>query len=75
MNHDPLEADYLIVGAGAAEICAYFGKVLRQRLLPSGRVVSLPSSDYGPEGTVTCRLSGARRQARARRCVFLGEPD
>ena len=55
--------------AGAAEICAYFDRVMRQRLLPSGRVFFLPSSDYGPGGKVTCRFGGAPRTVQARRRV------
>lgn len=55
--------------ASAAEICAYFDRVLRQRLLPSGRVTFLPSSDYGAAGIVSSRLGGARIRVRARRRV------
>ncbi len=55
--------------ASGPEICAYFDQVMRQRLLPSGRVTFLPSSDFGEGGVVTSRISGARSRVRARRKV------
>jgi len=55
--------------ATGAEICAYFDQVMRQRLLPSGRVAYLPMSDYARDGTVVSRLDGARRSVHARRKI------
>ena len=53
--------------ASGPEICAYFDQVMRQRLLPSGRVTYLPLSDLGDDGLVTSRVNGARTRVRARR--------
>lgn len=49
------------------EICAYYDEVMRQRLLPSGRVTYLPMCEYADGGAVTSRLSGRRFEVRARR--------
>jgi hypothetical protein len=46
--------------ATVAEICAYYGRVLSDRLLASGRVEFLSSSDYLGEGQVVSRISGRR---------------
>lgn len=51
--------------ASAAEICPHFDQVLRQRLLPSGRVTFLPSSDFGADGTVTRLIGGPARRVSA----------
>lgn len=53
--------------ASGAEICAYFDQVMRQQLLPSGRIHYLPSSDFGSDGVVTSRINGARTRVRARK--------
>jgi hypothetical protein len=53
--------------ATGPEICAYFDQVMRQRLLPSGRVTYLPLSDFAADGTVTSRVTGARTAVRATR--------
>jgi hypothetical protein len=55
--------------ASGAEICAYFDQVMQQRLLPSGRVTYLALSDFGDDGVVTSRVSGARSRVRARRKI------
>lgn len=44
--------------ATGPEICGYFDSVMRQRLLPSGRVTFLPMHDYA-NGIATHRLTGA----------------
>lgn len=44
--------------ARADEICAYFNRVLEQRLLPSGRVRHFPSCEYSGENRFVSRLSG-----------------
>src|ERR1700733_6766465 len=36
--------------AGAGEICAYFDAVMRQKLLPTGRVSYFPMSEYAGDG-------------------------
>lgn len=38
--------------AGGAEVCAYFDAVMRQHLLPTGRVTYLPMSEYLGNGRV-----------------------
>lgn len=55
--------------ATGPEICAYFERVMRQRLLPSGRVTYLPLSELGNDDQVTSRVTGARRRVRARRKI------
>jgi len=49
--------------AGAAEICAYYQRVLNERLLPSGRVEFHPGCEYLGDGSFVSRLSGQRYQA------------
>lgn len=53
--------------ASGAEVRGYFDRVLRQRLLPSGRVRWLPLSDHLGDGCVESLLSGARTQVTVRR--------
>jgi hypothetical protein len=49
--------------APAAEVCAYYRRVLDEQLLPSGRVEFHPSCEYGSDGSFVSRLSGERYQA------------
>jgi len=49
--------------AGAAEICAYYQRVLGEQLLPSGRVEFHPSCEYTGEGSFVSRLTGERYKA------------
>lgn len=51
--------------AGAAEVCAYYQRVLSERLVASGRVSFHPSCEYLGDGSFVSRLSGERHQARA----------
>lgn len=51
--------------ASGADIVAYFDRVMRRRLLPSGRVTHLPMSDLADDGTVTSLLSGEQRRVEA----------
>jgi hypothetical protein len=51
--------------ASGAEVVAYFDRVMRHRLVPSGRVTYLPMSDLADDGTVTSLLSGDRQQVEA----------
>lgn len=53
----------------SAEICAYYDQVMRQRLLPSGRVTFLPLCDYREDGTVRSRLARHKVQVHARKAV------
>ena len=55
--------------ATAPEICAYYGRVLRERMLTSGRVSFHPNCDYVGDGQVVSRLSGRRLDVRVRRRV------
>ncbi len=50
--------------AGAAEVCAYYERVLNDRLVPSGRVEFFPNCDYVRDGCFVSRLSGQRYEAR-----------
>src|SRR5690606_36143312 len=53
--------------ASGAEICAYFDRVLRERLLPDGRVTWRPMHDVGADGVAVSLVNGGRRQLVARR--------
>ncbi|MGE0550716.1 MAG: NAD(P)-binding protein [Kofleriaceae bacterium] len=44
--------------ASAAEICAYYDRVMQRQLLPSGRVRYFPMSDYAGEHRFVFRLTG-----------------
>lgn len=50
--------------AGAAEICAYYQRVLDDSLVPSGRVAFHPNCDYVGDGSFVSRSSGVRSEAR-----------
>jgi len=52
--------------ATAPEVCAYFDRVLRERLLASGRVSFHPSCDYLGDGRFVSRLSGRQYEVRGR---------
>ena len=56
--------------ASGQEVLSYFDRVMRHRLLPSGRVRYLPMSEVsGDDGSVVSRLSGATTTISARRIV------
>lgn len=55
--------------ATAAEICAYYDRVLRTRHLPSGRVRFHPNCEYLGEGRFVSRVSGQHYEVRGRRRV------
>ena len=55
--------------ATAPEICAYYARVLRERMLGSGRVSFYPSCNYVGDGQFVSRLSGQRYEVRARRRI------
>lgn len=52
--------------ASQADVCAYYGHVLEDRMLPSGKVEFYGNSEYTPDGTVVSRLSGERLEVPAR---------
>lgn len=54
--------------ASGAEVCAYFDAVMRQQLLPTGRVTYLPMSEYLGDGRVRT-LGGEDIAVEARRVV------
>lgn len=49
--------------ATAPEVCAYYDRVLRERMLPSGRVSFHPSSEYA-DGRIVSLVSGQEHQVR-----------
>lgn len=50
--------------ATAPEVCAYYDRVLREKLRASGRVSFYPNCDYLGGGQFASRLSGKRYQVR-----------
>jgi len=50
--------------ARAPEICSYYERVLRERMLPSGQVQFYPSCEYLGDRTFVSRVSGRRYQVR-----------
>ncbi len=54
--------------ASGGEVCAYFDAVMRNHLLPTGRVTYLPMSEYVGDGRVRT-FSGEDFEVRARRLV------
>src|SRR5882757_2117161 len=67
IDHSGLNAGYYELASGA-EVCAYYDAVLRQRLLPTGRVTYLPMSEYLGGGRVRT-LGGDEIEVTARRVV------
>ena len=55
--------------ATAPELCAYYARVLHDRMLRSGRVSFFPNCDYVGEGQFVSRLSGKRYEVRGQRRV------
>lgn len=59
--------------ASAAEVCDYYGRVLAEQLLPTGRVRFLGLHDYQGDGSgeerIVSRLTGNVTHVRARRAV------
>jgi hypothetical protein len=59
--------------ASAAEICAYYDRVLQERMLPTGRVRFLPAHDHersdGDVHMAVSRLSGRACRIQARRAL------
>jgi hypothetical protein len=55
--------------ATAPEICGYYARVLRERMLGSGHVSFYPNCDYVGDREFVSRLSGQRYEVRVRRRV------
>jgi NAD(P)-binding Rossmann-like domain len=53
--------------ASGPEVSGYFDTVMRQKLLPSGRVNYFPMADYKGDGRFVSMLSGAETQVKVRR--------
>lgn len=53
--------------AGGAEICGYYDRVMRERLIASGQVRFFPQSDHLGEGRFVSRLSGAEFEVSIRK--------
>jgi hypothetical protein len=53
--------------ASGPEISGYYERVMRQRLLPTGRVTYLPMSEHRGEGQVVSLMSGETVQVSVRR--------
>ena len=55
--------------ATAPEVCAYYARVLRERMLEPGKVSFYPNCDYLGDGQFVSRLSGRRYEVRGKRRV------
>ena len=68
VQHDGPEAG-LHERATAPEVCAYYGKVLRERLLASGKVSFYPGCEYLGDGGFVSLVSGKRYEVLGPRRV------
>jgi hypothetical protein len=66
-RHGPNEGFY--ERASAPEICAYYDRVMREKLLASGRVRYFPMTESLGEQRFVSRLTGEEREVRVRRSV------
>jgi hypothetical protein len=64
-RHGPNEGFY--ERAGAAEICGYYDRVMRERLLPSGRVRHFPMSSYLGKHRFVSAVSGEEVEVKVRK--------
>jgi hypothetical protein len=55
--------------ASAPELCAYYDRVMREKLLASGRARYLPMTEYLGERRFVSRLTGAEYDVRVRRSI------
>jgi NAD(P)-binding Rossmann-like domain len=55
--------------ASADEVCAYFGQLMQQRLLPSGRVSYFPVSEYLGDGRFRSLVTGQVQSVDVKRRV------
>ncbi|HEY6814199.1 MAG TPA: hypothetical protein VI168_01545 [Croceibacterium sp.] len=73
LGGDEIDADGLNAGmyeqAGPTEICGYYDRVMRRRLLPSGAVRYFPMCDVVADGRLVSRLSGEDYEVHARTAV------
>ncbi len=53
----------------AAEVCAYYARVLHERMLRSGKVTFHPNCDYVGKGQFVSHVSGKRYEVHVRRRV------
>ena len=53
--------------ASGSEVSGYYDKVMRQKLLPSGRVTYLPMAEYQGDGRVVSLMSGETVEVTVRR--------
>jgi hypothetical protein len=71
LGDDTIDASGLNEGfyeqASAPEICGYYDRVMRKRLLPSGRVRYFPMCEYLGEHRFVSRLSGDRYEVKVRK--------
>jgi hypothetical protein len=73
LGTDRLDVDGVNAGlyelASGPEVAGYFDRVLRRRLLPSGRVAWRPMSDWRDDGRIVSLLSGAETEVVVRRRI------
>ncbi len=73
LGHGALQTEGPETGLGeratAPEICAYYARVLRERMLPSGKVSFQPLSEYLGGTRFVSRVSGREREISVRRAV------
>jgi NAD(P)-binding Rossmann-like domain len=58
--------------ATAPEICAYYARILRERMLESAKVSFYPNCEYVGDGQFVSRVSGRRYEVRGRRRTVNG---
>ena len=68
IQHDGPEAG-LHERATAPQVCAYYGRVLSERMVGSGKVSFYPNCDYVGDSRFVSRLSGKTYDVRVRRRV------
>ncbi len=64
-RHGPNQGFY--ERASAAEICAYYERVMQQQLLASGRVHHFPMCEYVGENRFVSRVSGEKYEVKVRK--------
>jgi hypothetical protein len=71
LGDNTIDADGLNAGfyeqAGATEICAYFDRVMRKQLLPSGRLRHFPMCDFTGGCRFVSRLTGDEYEVTVRK--------
>jgi hypothetical protein len=73
LGSETIDRDGLNAGlyelAGASEICAYYDRVMRDRLLATGRVRYLPMTEYVDDRRLVSRLSGDVVEVKVRKRI------